>query len=51
MQQLDEGWRQKLLDLYEEEMTDSYYKRQDMLDSYKQEDVERTIIASGGNGE
>ena len=50
-----EGWRQKLLDSYEqgwkEGMPDSYYNRQDMLDSYKQEDVERTIIALGGDGE
>ena len=49
---LDEEWRQELLDSYEqgwrEGMPDSYYNRQDMLDSYRQEDVERTIIALGG---
>ena len=50
-----EGWRQELLDSYEqgwrEGMPDSYYNRQDMLDSYQQEDVERTTIASGGDDE
>ena len=41
-----EGWRQEWKG-WKEGMPDSYYNRQDMLDSYTQGDVERTTIALG----